>query len=184
MQYKILLTKEEIKEKVNKTAEEIVKYLKENEIRELTIMPIMNGSIFYAIDLMRQISRKIIETKTICNLQIETLRIKSYENNSNVNTKLICNDIDSINITDKNILIVDDVFDTGNTFKWLIDKLIDKNANIILCAVFIDKTCNHKPQYTPDFVSYTLNENKFLVGYGMDDNGYCREWEDLWYIVD
>ena len=183
MNYEILLTKHEIKKLVVKTAEEIVTYIQFHNIAELTLMPIMNGSIFYAIDLMRQMTEEMNDRNISCNLQIETLRIKSYENNSNVGTTLTCDNINSMNIEGRNILIVDDVFDTGNTLKWLVNELTSEGANMILTAVFVDKTCNHTPQHIPNFVSYTLNENKFLVGYGMDDNGLYREWTDLCYII-
>ena len=182
MMYKTLLTEEEIKYHVYKTAEKIVFDLKNNHINELTIMPIMNGSIFYAIDLMRQMTKIIDKYNISCKLQIETIRIKSYENNTNIGTTLTCKDIDLIDVTNKNILIVDDVFDTGNTFKWLVHELENRGANLILSTVFIDKTCNHDKQYIPDYISYVLTENKYLVGYGMDDNGYYREWTDLCYI--
>ena len=183
MNYKILLTKHEIKKLVVKTAEEIVTHIQSYNISELTLMPIMNGSMFYAIDLMRQMTEEMNDRDISCNLQIETLRIKSYENNSNVGTTLTCDGINSMNIEGRNILIVDDVFDTGNTLKWLVNELTTRGANMILTAVFVDKTCNHTPQHIPDFVSYTLDKNLFLVGYGMDDNGLHREWTNLCYII-
>lgn len=182
MDYKMLLNRSQIIDKVFDTAREIANYLKDNNITEITVMPIMNGSIFYAVDLMRELSNALVENSINCKIQMETIRIKSYENNSNENTKLHCKDIDLLNVKDKNILIVDDVYDTGKTFKWLVNELKSRGANIIISTVFVDKTCNHDVEYKPTFVSYTLNENKFLVGYGMDDNGYYRELPELGYI--
>lgn len=182
MDYKMLLTRNQIIDKVFDTAREIATYLKDNNITEITVMPIMNGSIFYAVDLMRELSNALVENSITCKIQMETIRIKSYENNSNENTKLTCKDIDLLNVKDINILIVDDVYDTGKTFKWLVNELKSRGANIIISTVFVDKTCNHPVEYKPTFASYVLNENKFLVGYGMNDNGYYRELPELGYI--
>ena len=101
MDYKMLLNRIQIIEKVFDTAREIATYLKDNNITEITVMPIMNGSIFYAVDLMRELSNALVENSITCKIQMETIRIKSYENNSNENTKLTCKDIDLLNVKEK-----------------------------------------------------------------------------------
>lgn len=182
MGYKVLLTEDEILEKVRCTAKSIATYLKDNDVEELILMPIMNGSIFYTVDLMRALTKQLTNIGCPCKLQIESIRIKSYENNSNAGTELTCKDIDLIDVRGKIILIVDDVYDTGNTFKWLVKELKSRGVKTILSTVFVDKTCNHDSQYTPNFIAHVLTENKFLVGYGMDDCGYYREWTHLGYV--
>ena len=182
--YQILLKNQDIEQLVNSNAKNICDYIIKNSITEIMIVPLMNGAMFYATDLVRQLHAELLTNEiTNCGLQIHSIHTSSYKNNSNEGTELICNDIDMIEVQDKIVLLLDDVFDSGNTLKWVMNKLQEKGAKTILTSVFMNKLCNHNNSYQPNFSAYELNENKFLVGYGMDDNGFNRELFGLYYIV-
>ena len=180
--YEVLKDKQEIPEIINKVATKISSYIQSNNIEEITLIPILNGALFYTVDLVRNLKELFITNKINCKIQIESVRISSYINNSNEGTELICKDLELINAENKTVLIIDDVYDSGNTFYWLITQLSKLKAKTILSTVFVNKLCNHSNVYQPNFVGIELSENKYLVGYGMDNDGYDRELDTLSYI--
>lgn len=76
-------------------------------------------------------------------------------------------------LTDRTILIIDDILDEGITLAAIRDYCLEQGANAVFCAVLVDKVLGHEKPIHADFVGLQV-ENRYLFGYGMDYKGYLR----------
>lgn len=76
-------------------------------------------------------------------------------------------------LTDRTILIIDDILDEGVTLAAIRDFCLEQGANAVFCAVLVDKVLGHEKPIHADFVGLQV-ENRYLFGYGMDYKGYLR----------
>ena len=76
-------------------------------------------------------------------------------------------------LTDRTILIIDDILDEGITLAAIRDYCLEQGANAVFCAVLVDKVLGHEKPINADFVGLQV-ENRYLFGYGMDYKGYLR----------
>lgn len=169
--YQPYLSEKDINQIIEKLASQIDNYCKENNVEDLLVISILNGALFFTSDLLKQMEQDV---------ELQTIRIKSYISNSNENTELVCTGLDDINIIGKTILILDDVYDTGHTIDWLKNQLGNRGAIKVLTCALIDKIPGHpEKESNLDFVGHIMTEKKFLVGYGMDDNEHWRTMKDI-----
>ena len=175
MNYEPYLSKEDISKIVESVAKQVDDYCNEYNITDLIVLGVMNGALFFTSDLLR---------KMYTDVELHSVYIKSYENNSNENTNLTCHGLEYVPIKDRIILIVDDVYDSGQTLDWLRSTLQNLGAKQVLSCALIDKIPGHpnKPSHLT-FVGHKMTTKKFLVGYGMDDNGYRRGLNQIVVIV-
>lgn len=132
----------------------------------LTIVPIMNGSLFMAADLIRMIN-------VPC--QIECLKVKSYFGREQMSeSHLVCDELLS-QLNDRNVLIVDEIYDTGNTIDLVIKELkAMPNIASVRSAVLLNKNKTKQTTYHPDYIGIEVDD-EFLVGYGLDYHGMYRD---------
>ncbi len=107
-------------------------------------------------------------------LIIDFMIVSSYgsRRESSGNVKLI-RDI-SVYIERKNVLLIDDILDTGRTLNFVAKHLIDKKPAVLKSCVFLDKTVPRAVDFKPDYVGFTVPDC-FIVGYGLDYDGRYRE---------
>lgn len=158
---KVLITEAEIKHKVSELAQRItVDY----EHKELTIIGILNGSLIFLSDLIRHIPFPV---------KIDTIRANAYVGASTISkaeTDII--NIISLNIKDENVLIVDDILDTGKTLSRIVQVIRGHNPLSVKICVLLNKEARRGVEIVPDYCCFEI-ENKFVVGYGLDfDNKY------------
>lgn len=158
---KILFSEEEIKAK----NEELGKKISEDyQGKEILIVSLLKGSFIFTADLVRRIN---VPT------QIEFMTTSSYghgeESSGNVD---IVSDLGG-NVEGRDVLIVDDIMDSGLTMKVIIDHLKKSNPNSIKSCVFLDKPDRRKTDISPDYVGYTIPD-LFIVGYGLNYGDYYR----------
>ena len=107
-------------------------------------------------------------------MQMEFVKISSYEgteSTGNVNQYL---DIDESKISGKNILIIEDIVDTGRSMDYLVKHLKEKNPKDIKLCVLLSKPSRREIEVNIDYLGFEI-PNKFVVGYGFDDeNGFYR----------
>ncbi|WP_097026030.1 hypoxanthine phosphoribosyltransferase [Clostridium peptidivorans] len=167
----ILISKEEIEKKV---AELGSKISKEYEGKNLYVLSLLRGSFIFAADLVRHIT---VPTK------IGFMTTSSY-GHSEVSTGSvkIVNDIPD-NIEGFDVLIVDDIVDTGITMDFVVNHVKSLGASSVNCCVLLDKPERRKVAITPNYCCFQIPD-VFVVGYGLNYGDYYRNvpyifnWEE------
>jgi len=143
---------------------------------ELTIIMIMKGALCVTADLIRN-----LHTPT----RLEYVQAKSYGEHEPSKGKIKLDGLDNINITGRNVLIVDDICDSGSTMKLIISHLQAKKPKSLKSLVLFSKKNSKKSFYRPNYVLFRMDEvmskfpkgskkDQILVGYGIDHNEYLR----------
>ncbi len=163
---KIMLTQEEITEKVKELGAQISE---DYEGKRLLMVSVLKGSVVFVADLMRAIDIP---------LSIDFMSVSSY-GASTVSSGVvkIIKDID-INLEGMDLLLVEDILDSGKTLAYLKELLEGRNPASVRIATLLDKPARRKAQVTPDYVGFEVPD-EFIVGYGLD---YAEHYRNLPYI--
>ena len=158
--FKVLISKEEIENRLCELAKEIEK---DYAGKEITVVCVMRGACFFTVNLTLKISNLI---------RYEFIELSSYDDKTESSGKVrIVNDLRN-SIDGKDILIVEDIIDTGRTMDFLVKYLKHKNANSVKICTLADKPSRRVVDVKADYVGFTV-PNKFIIGYGFDvDNKY------------
>lgn len=139
---------------------------------KITLICILKGSIYFMSELSKRITNDV---------ELEFMRVSSYgdatESSGKVDLKL---DLDN-NIEGKNIIIVEDIIDTGRTLFYLKDYLNSKNPASIKICVLLDKKERRVCDIEADYVAFQVPD-KFVIGYGLDKAGKYRNLPYIGYI--
>lgn len=135
---------------------------------------LLRGSFIFAADLLRSIDRKV---------EIDFLTTSSYENeeHSSGNVKFLSNL--RADIEKRDVLIIDDILDTGNTLKSVKDKLSKMNPKSIKSAVLLNKPSRRVADVDADYVGFTIDD-LFIVGYGLNYGDYYRNVPYIYAYVE
>lgn len=157
----LLISSEEIKQKVAQVARLIEKeYVGE----EVTLIVVMKGAICITADLMRELKIPV---------NFECIRASSYGMRGIERGTLVVDGLDKVDISSKNILIVDDIFDSGTTLCHILCECAKKNPKTLRSLVLLSKNVKRDLSYIPDYVLFQI-ENRFVVGFGLDYNEKYR----------
>lgn len=161
----VLISEEKIQKRLEEMAEEIDSVYNGKNI---IVICILRGAIYFAVDLTKKMKTPI-----------ETDFIKATSYSGTESTGKIEMTLDnSEDITGRDVLIIEDIIDTGYTLKFLRDYLLKKNPKSLRIAVLADKEERRKVDVPIDFTGFKI-PNKFLVGYGFD---YENSYRNLPYI--
>lgn len=152
---KILINEEKLQRRVKELAHKIEDDYKDKEIN---IICILKGSVFFTCVLAKNINK---------NVKIDFLRIISYEGENNNQVKLVANLLP--NIKNKDIIILEDMLDTGKTLNHLMPILNKEKPKSIKVSTLLDKPSKRKVAFKADYIEFEI-EDKFVVGYGLDYN--------------
>ena len=158
---KVLLTEEQIKAKVQELASQLTEdYGDKNPI----FVGVLKGVAVFFADVIR-------EFKAPC--QIDFMWISSYEGTNSGKMK-VRKDV-SANIEGRHVVILEDIFDTGNSLDFTYKHLMEKNPASLRICTLLDKPERRNPAVTllPDYTGFQI-PNEFVVGYGLDYNEYYR----------
>ncbi|HVP10024.1 MAG TPA: hypoxanthine phosphoribosyltransferase [Phycisphaerae bacterium] len=165
---RILLTREQIKKRVKELAEAISQTYGDDS-NGLVIVPVLAGSIIFLADLIRQLPFK---------MKIGLLTMSSYRGAVTTPGKArLVQDVD-LDIKDRHVLVVDDILDTGNTLRIVMDLLRKREPASLRMCVLLRKTAKAPKDLLADFVGFDI-EDAFVVGYGLDYNDHYRNWPDI-----
>ncbi len=166
---KVLIEEEKIDEKVREIAKKIEEDYKGKEI---TLICILKGSSFFTIDLAKRINR---------NVKIEFIQVSSYGSSTvgaqNIELKLDLKE----SIEEKDVIIVEDIIDTGRTLKFLIEHLKGRKPNSLKLCTLLDKPERRIYDVKVDYLGFEIPD-KFVVGYGLDFNEMYRNLPYVGYI--
>lgn len=170
MSKKILFSRTAIQKRVQELASQISS---DYAGRELVVIGILKGAFIFMADLVREISIP-------CN--IDFVRVASYGASSESSGKVVMTKDIETSIKGRDILIVEDIVDTGLTLQYLVNWLKERNPNSLKICVFLDKRKRRKVSFEADYVGFTIDDG-FVVGYGLDFNEQYRFFSDV-YIID
>lgn len=163
---KVLFNEVELHGACKRLGEQITK---DYEGKDLLVVGILNGAIVFCTDLMRQIDRQI---------NIDFMSVSSYGEGTVSSGKVkVMKDLNG-SIKGRNVLIVDDILDTGKTMLHLVDMLQQREPASIKICVLLDKPARREEDIYADYVGYTIPD-AFVVGYGLD---YAEKYRNLPYI--
>ena len=173
----ILIPEGLIKSRVEKLAQQIYYQYKGIITKPLQIFVIMNGGFQFYSDLQDYI-KKIREYKRE-RIEYEThfVKIKGYINDESKLESIDDSILTEAMIKDQDILVVEDVYDSGNLMDILMAHINKYEPKSVRCALLLHK-CNPKNlkyNYKADYIGFTVPGDKFLVGYGMDYNEHFRD---------
>lgn len=165
----VLFTQEEIKQAINRLASEIKKDYKD---KKPLLICILKGSFIFMADLIRQINMP---------LEVDFVKLSSYGSNKTTSGKVKM--VQGLNtlIKGRDVLVVEDIVDTGLTISALLDYLGKKKpASLKLCTL-ADKPSRRKVPVTIDYLGFTVPD-KFIIGYGIDWDEKFRYLPNICYV--
>lgn len=168
-QFELLIEQEVIENEIKRVAERINIELKD---KKPLFIAVLNGAFMFAGELMKQIN--ILS-------EITFVRLASYQGTSssqNVKTILGLNE----SIKGRTIVIIEDIVDSGNTMAALIDELTDLDPADIRIATLLYKPAAMKKKLHLDYVALEI-PNDFIVGYGLDYDGFGRNLKDIYKVI-
>jgi hypoxanthine phosphoribosyltransferase len=165
----ILFSRDVIQKRVQELAGQISK---DYAGRELIVIGILKGAFIFMADLIREISIPC---------RVDFARLASYGAGSESSGKVVMTKDIETSIKGKDILIVEDILDTGLTMQYFVDWLKERNPGSLKICVFLDKRKRRKVTFEADYVGFTI-EDGFVVGYGLDFNEKYRFSPDIYVI--
>ena len=162
----ILIGEEELAERIRQLGQQITE---DYEGKDLIVVGILKGASLFMSDLIRKIEGKI---------SIDFMVVSSYGNASETSGVVrIIKDLD-MDITDKHILLVEDIIDTGLTLAYLKEYLCNRKAASVRICTLLDKPCRRSKPVDVEYIGFEVPD-EFIIGYGID---YAEKYRNLPYI--
>jgi hypoxanthine phosphoribosyltransferase len=166
---KVLFSEEQLQTRIKELADEMNKFYNGEEVVAICVL---KGAVMFAIDLVKNLDMP---------LQMEFIRLSSYGHSTTTSGKVNAVDIKLPDLNGKNVLIIEDIVDTGLTAKFLMDFMhCNFNAKSIKFCSLLDKKITRKVDIEPDYYGFEVDD-KFVVGYGLDFEGYYRNLRYIGY---
>ncbi|ADZ68567.1 hypoxanthine phosphoribosyltransferase [Polymorphum gilvum] len=145
-------------------------------LHDLLAVAVLKGSFIFAADLVRALHRAGMT------LEMEFMHLSSYGAGTvGSDTIRILRDVES-EVNDRDIILVDDILESGRTLAFARDKLLARGARSVRVAVLLDKPNRRKASIVADYVGFECPD-KFVVGYGMDMGHAWRQLPYIGYVV-
>ncbi len=158
---RVLFSEEQLNERITKIAKQIEADYKG---KRPLIVAILKGSVLFFSDLIRKINGDI---------EIDFMSISSYGSGSKSSGEVkMIKDLDK-KIEGKDVIIVEDIIDSGYTMKYLKNLLQTRNPSSIKVCTLLDKPSRREAEVSADYVGFEV-ENEFVIGYGLDYDGLYR----------
>ncbi|MCM1290885.1 MAG: hypoxanthine phosphoribosyltransferase [Prevotella sp.] len=163
------LTEEEIAREVKRVADSLRADL---EGSEPIFLCVLNGAFIFAADLVREIG--------LNNAKINFVRYSSYDGTSSTGRVKEIMGL-SEDIEGKDVVIIEDIVDTGLTAKHMVEDLRKRNPKSIHFVTLLHKPESSKTGFKPDYAAFEIPP-KFIIGYGLDLDGKVRNLKDIYVI--
>lgn len=160
----ILVSEQQIDQITTRIAEQINRDYA-NSQKKLVLICILKGSLMFSSDLMKKINLP---------LELEFMKVSSYGSKTvssgviNIHLDIKRDDMDDVNL-----IIIEDIIDSGKTLSHLVRYLSERGAYSVKTCTLLDKPDRRTVDFTPDYVGMTIPD-KFVVGYGLDYNEQYR----------
>ena len=168
---KVLIDEEELQKRINELAEQITK---EYEGKELTLICVLKGAMFFFTDLTRRIN---------LDMKMEVIRVSSYQGENSTGKIEFKLGLDEP-VTGKDVIVVEDIVDTGRTLTEVLKYLKSQNPQSLKLCTLLDKPDRRvENDLSVDYVGFTI-PNYFVIGYGLDYDEKYRNLPAIEYVVD
>ena len=168
MEIKELIIKEKIEKRIEELAEEISK---DYEGKSIEFIVVLKGAVIFAVELAMKVKP---------NIRFDFIEISSYSGTESTGVLKVNKDLKA-DIEGKDVLIVEDIIDTGRTLSYLRDYLLSKNPNSLKICTLVNKPSRRIIDVPIDYNGFDI-EDKFIVGYGFDIDGDYRNMPYIGYI--
>ncbi len=166
---KTLIDEEKLQNRINEIAKQIEG---EYKGKEITLICILKGSVFFTVELAKRIKGDV---------KLEFIRVSSYndgtESSGEIKMKLDLKD----SIKGKDVIVIEDIIDTGRTLSYLIEYLKMKRPNSVKLCALLDKPDRRTVYVKVDYTGFQIPD-KFVVGYGLDFDEKYRNLPYVGYI--
>ena len=159
----ILITEEQIEAKSKEMGEELTEYYK-NTNRDLVLVALLKGSVPFLAKLIKYIDLDI---------QYDFMDVSSYEGTESTRDIKILKDLDR-SIKGMDILLVEDIVDTGHTIEAIIKLLINKGAHSVKVVTLLDKPSRREANVKAEFIGFEIKD-QFVIGFGLDFDERYRQ---------
>ncbi len=166
---KLILSQQEIARRVVELGHEISALYQD---RPLVLVGVLNGAFIFMADLARSLT---------INVEIDFVRVASYGMSSTSSGSISLSKDVGLDLTDKDVLLVEDIVDTGRTLAWLKEFFHDKGATSVRLCTLINKKERRQAAVEPDFSGFDVDEG-FLVGYGLDCAEQYRNLAAIYHL--
>ncbi|HBN95742.1 MAG TPA: hypoxanthine phosphoribosyltransferase [Firmicutes bacterium] len=162
LQIQVLLSEEDIARRVKELGEQISGDYGD---KDLVVVGILKGAVIFMSDLIRQIK---------VSLEVDFMATSSYGQSTKTSGVVqLLKDLDTA-IEGRDVLIVEDIIDSGLTLSYLSQLLLSRKPASIKTAVLLDKPDRRQTEFVPDYVGFSIPD-QFVIGYGLDFNHKFRE---------
>lgn len=169
---KVLVTREQIAMRIEQLAEELVRFY---EGRELTVLVVLTGALVFVSDLVRKMPLKV---------RIEPVSVHSYPGRATRSCGVQWRLPPPENLTGRNVLIADDIFDSGETMRFLLAAVASAGAEHVRSCCLLQKNRPDLGEHgSADFVGFQIPD-EFVVGYGLDFDGLYRNLPDIGVLAE
>ena len=158
--------------RIEKRLTEMAKHIdKDYQGKEVVLLGILKGSIVFMVELAKKLKTKV---------EFEFMEVASYEGLETTGRVKIIKDLRN-SIEGKNVIIVEDIIDTGITLSFLTEYLKLKNPKSLKIATLLSKPSRRTKELNVDYIGFSI-EDKFVIGYGLDYNQFYRNLPYIGYI--
>lgn len=170
----VLISREEIAKRVKEVAAEIAR--DSDKDKPLVIVGILTGAAFFLTDLVRELPENL-------DVRVDFMSVASYGDSTKTSGVVrIFHDLKT-NIEGKNVVVVEDIIDSGLTLSHLLGLLKGRNPASLKICVLLDKKERRKTEVNVDYCGFSIPD-KFVVGYGLDCAGMWRHLKDIKYVIE
>ena len=166
MEIEKLFSEEEIEKKVEELANALYEKYGDEKV---VFVCILKGAVFFTCELLKKYKGNAV---------LEFLRTSSYDGENSTGIVELILPISKENIENNNVIIVEDIVDTGRTLKFLKGYINDMNPKSLEICTLLNKPSRRVVEFEPDYCGFEI-DNLFVIGYGLD---YNQEYRNLPYI--
>jgi len=166
---KLIFTQEQISREIDRMAGEI---MRDHPGREIFLIAVLKGAFLFVSDLARKISAPVV---------IDFVRLASYGSETSSSGLVEIRKDLELSIKGKDVVIVEDIVDSGRTLETLYHKLLQREPRSLKICTLIDKRSRREVEIDADYVGMTLDDG-FIVGYGLDYDEKYRNLPDIYLV--
>ena len=165
----VLLSEEEVDKRIKEMAEQITK---DYEGKNVHLICILKGSVFFTVELAKRITAPV---------ELEFMCVSSYgADTKSSGVVKITKDLD-VSIEGKNVLVIEDIIDSGRTLSYLLENLKTRNPKSLRLCTLLDKPDRRVVNVNVDYVGFEIPD-QFVVGYGLDCDQKYRNLPYIGYV--
>lgn len=169
--FKVMCSEKEIQKRIRELAEEVDEDYKAKGKQSIVMISVLKGAVFFSVDLMKRMELPVV---------YDTIQISNYGGTEDTQELKLKKDVDT-NVEGKDVLLVEDIIDSGRTLNYLKQHLLEKGASDVKIAVLMDKKDKRQFDVNVDYAGFVIPD-KFVLGYGFDMDEKYRNLPYIGYI--